>query len=132
MDFTSPDLEGLNISRNNDGTYTGTKEVNIYNETTGMTYNSFLKYPRLHIKWENNIEFGIVDDIIAMPASVIGTTGSDDTLWNLTVPDNDFRDCSNCANYNDPDEVDNGCYMCCKGLENNFLPIDEAIEYFKE
>ena len=87
MDFISPDLDGLNITRNNDGTYTGTKEVNIYNQTTGMIYKSFLEYPRLHIKWENNIEFGIVEDIIVMPASVIGTTGSDDTLWSLTVPD---------------------------------------------
>lgn len=35
------------------------------------------------------------------------------------------RDCSNCANNTEPDEVDNGCYMCCKGLENNYKPKGE-------
>ncbi len=30
--------------------------------------------------------------------------------------------CDNCANYTDADEIDNGCYMCCKGLENNYVP----------
>ena len=25
-------------------------------------------------------------------------------------------------NDTDFDEVDNGCYMCCKGLENNYQP----------
>lgn len=33
------------------------------------------------------------------------------------------RDCNNCANSTEPDEVDNGCYMCCKGYENNYKPI---------
>lgn len=32
------------------------------------------------------------------------------------------EDCSNCENYTEPDEVDNGCYMCCKGFENNYSP----------
>lgn len=32
------------------------------------------------------------------------------------------KDCSNCKNYTEPDEVDNGCYMCCKGFENNYEP----------
>lgn len=31
-------------------------------------------------------------------------------------------DCNNCANYTEPDEVDNGCYLCCKGYENNYKP----------
>ena len=35
------------------------------------------------------------------------------------------KDCNNCANYTEPDEVDNGCYMCCKGLENNYQPKGE-------
>lgn len=44
------------------------------------------------------------------------------------------KDCSNCANYTEPDEVDNGCYLCCKGYENNYkskadnggwIPCDE-------
>lgn len=30
--------------------------------------------------------------------------------------------CNTCANYTDFDEVDNGCYLCCKGLENNYEP----------
>lgn len=33
--------------------------------------------------------------------------------------------CDTCANYTDPDEVDNGCYMCCKGLEDNYVPIEK-------
>lgn len=41
------------------------------------------------------------------------------------------KDCSNCANYTEYDEVDNVCYMCEKDLENNFVPIDEIIEYYK-
>ena len=32
------------------------------------------------------------------------------------------KDCNNCANYAEPDEVDNGCYLCCKGYENNYEP----------
>lgn len=32
------------------------------------------------------------------------------------------KDCNNCANYTEPDEVDNGCYLCCKGYENNYEP----------
>ena len=31
-------------------------------------------------------------------------------------------DCNNCANYTEPDEIDNGCYLCCKGYENNYKP----------
>jgi hypothetical protein len=34
-----------------------------------------------------------------------------------------MADCKTCANYTDFNEVDNGCYMCCKGLENNYQPI---------
>ena len=30
--------------------------------------------------------------------------------------------CNNCANYTEPDEVDNGCYLCCKGYEDNYEP----------
>ena len=33
--------------------------------------------------------------------------------------------CITCANYTDPYEVDNGCYMCCKGLEDNYVPIEK-------
>lgn len=32
------------------------------------------------------------------------------------------KDCNNCDNYTEPDEVDNGCYLCCKGYENNYKP----------
>ena len=32
------------------------------------------------------------------------------------------KNCNNCANYTEPDEVDNGCYLCCKGYENNYKP----------
>jgi transcriptional regulator with XRE-family HTH domain len=35
------------------------------------------------------------------------------------------RDCNTCANNTAPDEIDNGCYMCSKGLENNYEPIQE-------
>ena len=33
------------------------------------------------------------------------------------------KDCSTCANYTEFDQVDSGCYMCCKGLENNYEPM---------
>ena len=36
-----------------------------------------------------------------------------------------LKDCNTCANYTEPDEVDNGCYMCCKGYENNYQPKGE-------
>lgn len=39
-----------------------------------------------------------------------------------------MRDCNTCANNTAPDEVDNGCYMCCKGLEDNYEPIQEEEE----
>ena len=32
------------------------------------------------------------------------------------------KNCNNCANYTESDEVDNGCYLCCKGYENNYEP----------
>lgn len=36
------------------------------------------------------------------------------------------KDCNNCANATEDfnDEVDTGCYLCCKGLENNYAPIE--------
>lgn len=30
------------------------------------------------------------------------------------------KNCNNCANYTESDEVDNGCYLCCKGYEDNY------------
>lgn len=40
-------------------------------------------------------------------------------------PKGDQKDCNTCANYTEPDEIDNGCYMCCKGLEDNYKPKGE-------
>ena len=28
--------------------------------------------------------------------------------------------CLTCARYTDADEIDNGCYLCCKGMEDNY------------
>lgn len=46
------------------------------------------------------------------------------------------KDCNNCANYTESDEIDNGCYLCCKGYENNYKPkvdndgmSDDVCEY---
>lgn len=46
------------------------------------------------------------------------------------------KNCNNCANYTEPDEVDNGCYLCCMGYENNYEPkvdncgvSDDVCEY---
>ena len=36
---------------------------------------------------------------------------------------NEFKNCDNCKNNTDYNEVDRGCYMCCKGIENNYEPI---------
>ena len=36
--------------------------------------------------------------------------------------------CDTCANNTDADEIDNGCYMCCKGLEDNYEPIEQMGE----
>lgn len=40
------------------------------------------------------------------------------------------KDCYNCANSVDDfcNEVDTGCYMCCKGFENNYVPINAEME----
>jgi hypothetical protein len=35
------------------------------------------------------------------------------------------KDCNTCANNTEFDEIDNGCYMCCKGLEDNYQPKGE-------
>ena len=40
-------------------------------------------------------------------------------------PKETSKDCNNCANNTELDEVDNGCYMCCKGFEDNFQPKGE-------
>lgn len=32
------------------------------------------------------------------------------------------KNCNDCANYTEHDEVDNGCYLCCKGYEDNYEP----------
>lgn len=40
-------------------------------------------------------------------------------------PKKEEKNCDNCANNTDWDEVDRGCYMCCKGLENNYEPKGE-------
>ena len=38
------------------------------------------------------------------------------------------KNCNNCANYTEPDEVDNGCYLCCKGYEDNYEPkVDNDV-----
>lgn len=46
------------------------------------------------------------------------------------------KNCNNCANYTESDEVDNGCYLCCKGYEDNYEPkvdnggvSDDVCEY---
>lgn len=37
------------------------------------------------------------------------------------------EDCNICANatYDFNNEVDTGCYACCKGIENNYVPIKQ-------
>lgn len=40
-------------------------------------------------------------------------------------PEENSKDCSSCANNTEPDEVDNGCYMRRKGLEDNYEPEGE-------
>ena len=46
--------------------------------------------------------------------------------WRELPPEyKEYKDCDNCANNTDWDEVDRGCYMCCKGLENNYQPKGE-------
>ena len=37
------------------------------------------------------------------------------------------RDCSTCINAGGDfnNEVDDGCYMCCKGLEDNYKSVQE-------
>jgi hypothetical protein len=131
MNLTSPDLEGLMFESNNDGTYTGTKEVRLYDKTTGMTYNSYLEYPRLLVKWENGIEYSTAEIITVLPVIKEDKNKAKDTLWDILVPDENVKDCDNCANYNEPDEVDNGCYKCSKGYENNFEAIDTLVDYYK-
>ena len=34
--------------------------------------------------------------------------------------------CSTCANYTDTDEIDNGCYLCCKGIEDNYVAMKNS------
>ena len=81
------DFEGMLFTKNNDGTYKGNKETDIYDKATNNTYKAFLEYPKLRIKWVDDIEFGNPEIIEAMPASSVGTAESDDTLWSLTIPD---------------------------------------------
>lgn len=61
--------------------------------------------------------------------SVSGIDADDVLAWQplpeLYKPKGDQKDCNTCANYTEPDEIDNGCYMCCKGLEDNYQPKGE-------
>lgn len=66
MNHISPDLEGLSLSKNSDGTYTGRKEVDVCNETSKKIHKSILEYPRLYVKWIDNIENGTIESIQAL------------------------------------------------------------------
>ena len=37
------------------------------------------------------------------------------------------KDCKTCVNSTDDfnNDIDNGCYLCCKGLENNYKQIEK-------
>lgn len=41
----------------------------------------------------------------------------------LSIIHEEAKDCNNCVNHTEFDEIDNGCYMCCKELEDNYEPI---------
>lgn len=47
-------------------------------------------------------------------------------LFEIVKQSGVYKDCNNCANYTEPDEVDNGCYLCCKGYENNYEPKSDS------
>lgn len=78
-----------------DGLYLNSTEGELENQM--VPYNVFFK-----LVMDKTWEVDFIDD---------------DNLKNKTE-----KNCSNCANSTEPDEIDNGCYMCCKGFEDNYVP----------
>lgn len=81
MNTSGFELEGLRLEKNSDGTYYGWKEQDIYCETTNQTYKATLEYPRIQIKWMNNIEFGIPEEFCVLPDY------NNKNYWELTTPE---------------------------------------------
>lgn len=48
--------------------------------------------------------------------------------------DENYKDCNNCANATEDfnTEIDCGCYFCCKGIENNYKPIEKDNKQSEE
>lgn len=82
MSYTQLDLYGLTLSENGDGTYKGTKEKELYDMTTNQTHMCTLEYPRLLIKWKDNIECGIIESI-----EILQDVQNNGAMWKVDLKD---------------------------------------------
>ena len=77
-----------------------------------IIYTEFAYYDASRCEWWKHDDDGLVNAI----------------AWREHTPYSEketSKDCNNCTNNTELDEVDNGCYMCCKGFEDNFQPKGE-------
>jgi hypothetical protein len=80
-------LKGMRIAKNDDDTYRGSKNMDFYDSNNDRNISAMIDYPRLNIKWKDDVEFGEPVSVEMLSAFSIGTTIPDDTLWTLTIPD---------------------------------------------
>lgn len=81
FEYIKNNFIGMKYKKNNDGTYSGSKEIDIYDTKDDVTYKATIEYKRLNIVWKNDIEFG-------EPLNIDILRGVDDpTLWNLIIPE---------------------------------------------
>lgn len=71
-------------TKNSDGTYQCVINYDMYDSTTNNTYKSIIDYPRVLIKWIDNVEYGRIEDFEIL-SSEIRTQIKDNTLWTIKI-----------------------------------------------
>lgn len=87
FEYLKDNFIGMKYIENNDGTYFGSKETEVYDKESDKTYKASIEYPRLRIVWKEGLELIEPLTVDVLPKDSIGTEGSDTTLWNLVIPE---------------------------------------------
>jgi hypothetical protein len=124
-----------NSITNNENIRVSDNEIIIINN--GKFTNIYFSDELIHLSYISKIEFDINNNLLNIRDSfgmymatkeisddkIVSISLHSESMNNMVIQINTIeKDCNTCDNYTEPDEVDNGCYMCCKGLEYNYYP----------
>lgn len=86
MKLTLDNYEGLQFIKNIDNTYSGTKEVELFDKEMNKTIKGTVEFNRLQIDWVDDIEFGTPERIeVLRPLET--DIEENNIYWKLTVPE---------------------------------------------